>query len=337
MVKFDPSSIRLYLAPMEGVIDYRMRRLLTEIGGYDCAVTEFVRVTDKILPRPVFRRFCPELRHQGDACSRTASGVPVAVQLLGGDPTLMAGNAERADELGAHSIDINFGCPAKTVNRRDGGAAILVSPERVFNIVSAVRAAVSPDKAVTVKMRLGYDDKTLAMENVAAALDGGAARLAVHARTKAEGYKPPAHWPWITRIRERMPAAVPLVANGEMWTVEDWRACATETGCEHYMIGRGALARPDLGRQIAAAVKGEVYEPMSWREVVGIVEGIFNESAAEDHAKAEKYAMSRIKQWLRYLLIGYPEARVFFDRIKRITTIEAMQEALFLEKNNSLS
>jgi len=104
------------LAPMEGVIDSPMRRLLTDIGGYDRCVTEFVRVTDVLLPERVFFRICPEL---AEGC-RTASGTPIFVQLLGGQADALAVNAVRAAELGAAGIDLNFGCPAKTVNRSDG-------------------------------------------------------------------------------------------------------------------------------------------------------------------------------------------------------------------------
>ena len=105
--------MRLMLAPMEGVIDHTMRELLTSLGSVDRCVTEFVRVSDRLLPPRVFRRLCPELDRGGV----TAAGVPVYVQLLGGQPGVVADNAARAAELGAPGIDLNFGCPAKTVNR----------------------------------------------------------------------------------------------------------------------------------------------------------------------------------------------------------------------------
>ena len=107
--------MRLYLAPMEGVIDHTMRDLFTRQGGVDRCVTEFVRINNSLLPPRVFYRMCPELRSGG----KTPSGTPVHVQLLGGQPEPMADNAARAVELGAPGIDINFGCPAKTVNRSD--------------------------------------------------------------------------------------------------------------------------------------------------------------------------------------------------------------------------
>ena len=115
---------------MEGVIDHTMRQLLTEQGGYDRCVTEFVRVTNQLLPERVFLRYCQELASGG----KTKSGTPVYVQLLGGQPSVMAENGQRVAEMGAPGIDINFGCPAKMVNRNDGGSVILREPERVFAI-----------------------------------------------------------------------------------------------------------------------------------------------------------------------------------------------------------
>src|SRR5689334_16302498 len=111
----------LSLAPMEGVTDWLMRDLLTSLGGIDQCVTEFVRVTTQLHSKKVFYRWCPELL----SGSKTRAGVPVFIQLLGGQPCALATNASRAVELGAAGIDLNFGCPAKTVNRNDGGACLL--------------------------------------------------------------------------------------------------------------------------------------------------------------------------------------------------------------------
>src|SRR5690606_22617665 len=123
---FPSHSMKLFLAPMEGVVDHQVRALLTALGGLDGCVTEFVRVVNTALPKRVFRRYAPELEHQ----CRTPSGVPVKLQVLGGQPQPMAENALRAVSAGARAIDLNFGCPAKNVNRSDGGACLLRQPER---------------------------------------------------------------------------------------------------------------------------------------------------------------------------------------------------------------
>jgi tRNA-dihydrouridine synthase C len=138
---------------MEGVVDAVMREQLTAIGGYERCVTEFVRVSQTVLPKRVFFRYAPELRQGG----LTPSGTPVYLQLLGSDPELMAANAARAAALGAPGIDLNFGCPAKTVNRSQGGAVLLRSPQLIRSICEQVRDSVPEHTPVTAKIRLGYD------------------------------------------------------------------------------------------------------------------------------------------------------------------------------------
>ena len=133
--------MKIVLAPMEGVVDATMRDMLTRIGGIDQCVTEFVRVSDQLLPARVFHRLFPELLNGG----KTPAGVPVIVQLLGSDPQLMADNACRAAQLGAPGIDLNFGCPAKTVNKNRGGSILLNDPDEVFRIVQQVRKQVPSD------------------------------------------------------------------------------------------------------------------------------------------------------------------------------------------------
>ncbi len=251
--------MRLMLAPMEGVIDHVMRELLTSLGGIDRCVTEFVRVTDRLLPPRVFRRLCPEL----DSGGTTASGVPVYLQLLGGQAAVLADNAARAAELGAPGVDLNFGCPAKTVNRSDGGAILLREPQRVHAIVAAVRAAVPKHIPVTVKTRLGYEDRALFLDIVAGIEAAGATELTIHARTKRHGYRPPAYWDAIAEARELL--TLPIIANGEIWSIDDALRCRAVTGCDDLMLGRGVLCRPDLPRLIAAATaSGDSRESLHW-------------------------------------------------------------------------
>ena len=127
----------ILLAPMEGLLDFVLRDILTRVGGIDCCVSEFIRITDQLLPERVFTRVVPELRTGG----RTLAGVPVRAQLLGADPVCLAENAALLAALGPAGIDLNFGCPAKVVNRHGGGAALLDEPDTIAAIVSAVRRA----------------------------------------------------------------------------------------------------------------------------------------------------------------------------------------------------
>lgn len=299
----------IFLAPMEGVVDAHVRELLSAIGGIDHCVTEFVRVSDRVLPAKVFKRLSPELATGG----YTSNGTKVVLQILGSDPQVMAGNARKAALLGAPAIDINFGCPAKTVNRNRGGAVLLETPEDVHAIVAAVRNAVPVEIPVTAKMRLGYKDKTLALENASAIESAGAASLCVHARTKVEGYRPPAHWEWIARIRESV--QLPVVANGEIWTFDDYQRCRDISGCEDIMIGRGLIAQPDLAHQIKQRLAGEEVVPMSWPQVCQLL--IDYQDALAAHV-APRYVHGRIKQWLHMMRNSYAQIADLFPRVKQV-------------------
>ena len=139
---------------MEGLLDATLRDVITRVGGIDRCVSEFIRITHTLLPERAFVRVVPELLNGG----RTVAGVPVRPQLLGSDPVCLAENAQRLAGLNPPGIDLNFGCPAKTVNQSRGGAVLLDEPELVGRIVAAVRRAVPATIPVSAKMRLGYND-----------------------------------------------------------------------------------------------------------------------------------------------------------------------------------
>lgn len=318
--------MKLYLAPMEGLTDFHMRDVLTRIGGYDACVTEFIRVTDRLLPARTFLQACPELRLGG----RTRAGTPVHLQLLGSDAAVLADNAARAAELGAPSIDLNFGCPAKTVNRHRGGAVLLDEPETVHAIVAAVRRAVPGAIPVTAKMRLGVRDRSRMLDNARGIEAAGAAALVVHARTKEDGYRPPAHWEAIAEIRSAV--RLPLMANGEIWSVEEARRCQAASGCEDLMLGRGAVTLPALARQ----VRGEDFA-LPWSELL-VLQGDFLAAleAAGRHSDAERFgavwtergAIGRYKQWLAMLTRSWGEARSLFAAVKKLQTFVEVRQVL---------
>ena len=289
---------------MEGVVDHLMRDMLTRVGGFDLCVTEFVRIVDQKLPQKTFYRLCPEL-HEG---GKTPSGVPVRVQLLGQHPQWLAENALTAVELGSPGVDLNFGCPAKTVNKSKGGAVLLQYTELLHDIVKAVREAVPAHLPVTAKIRLGFEDKSLAIDNAVAIDEAGASELVVHARTKTEGYRPPAYWDWIKKIRAN--TRLPVIANGEIWSYEDAKRCQEMSGCNDVMIGRGALARPNLARHIR-----DNEAPMSWPELAQL---LIDYSGYEIYGDKGRYYPNRLKQWCGYLKRQYPQAEVLFDNIRRL-------------------
>lgn len=298
---------RIALAPMEGLVDAPLRDVLTRMGGVDWCVTEFVRVTSTLLPASYFKRFAPEWQNDW----KTSAGVPIKLQLLGSDPACLADNAARAAALGAPGIDLNFGCPAKGVNAHRGGAVLLQEPELLHAIVCAVRQAVPATIPVTAKMRLGYADTALVLDCARALDQGGAAEIVVHARTKVDGYTPPAYWPWIARIKEVVNAHV--VANGEIWTVEDYLRCRAESACVDVMLGRGLVARPDLALSIRKALAEEAGVAMAWAELLPWLD-YFAQSVA--NIIAPQAACGRLKQWLGYLRRNYPEAADVFQQVR---------------------
>ncbi len=304
---------RLLLAPMEGLLDFDLRETLTAVGGVERCVSEFIRVTDQRLPDRVFLRLMPELR-QG---SRTSAGTPVRAQLLGSEPAVMAANAAALAALGAEGIDLNFGCPAPTVNRHRGGAVLLDEPELVHHIVDAVRQAVPLHIPVSAKMRLGNRDALRMLEGAQAIAQAGANELVVHARTKLQGYRPPAYWDQIGLIREAL--TIPVIANGEVWTVEDARRCLSESGCDALMLGRGMVADPGLAR----AIRGEP-QP-SWAELLPLIEAFWRRIGLR---VAPRHQAGRLKQWLNLLRRRHPQAQGLWDVIRPLSEAAAVSAAL---------
>ncbi len=310
--------MRIILAPMEGVMDHSMRALLTGRGGIDRCVTEFVRVTDQTLPARVFYRYCPELLVGG----QTPTGTPVFVQLLGGKPTHMAANAARAEKLGAPGIDLNFGCPAKMVNRNDGGSVLLREPGRVAAVVGAVRDAVSGVTPVTAKIRLGFDDASLLEDIVCGIAAAGADELCIHARTKQDGYRPPAHWHSINSVRQLV--NIPIIVNGEIWSVQDALQAQQDSGCDDIMLGRGSLSCPDLAGLIKMQSQGRTAMPPNWLQVIELLQTFF----VTTERLYPRYVGNRIKQWLGYLRRQYHGAELLFQEVKRLQEPRAIKSAI---------
>jgi tRNA-dihydrouridine synthase C len=314
----------LVLAPMDGVTDALMRRLLTRVTPLSYCVTEFIRVSGSVPPAKTFLLDVPEL----ETGARTESGAPVQVQLLGGDPDLLAESALLACKLGATAIDLNFGCPAPTVNRHDGGATLLKFPERIEKIVSAVRSAVPKEFSVSAKLRLGWDDPRAILHNAERAVRGGAAWITIHGRTKMQGYTPPAYWGPIGEVRRSV--GVPVVANGEIWNGDELRRCQDETGCEHFMVGRGVLAEPGMVDECAKVLGIESSLPPvkicgdsgeAWFSLLSLVVEM---SIAE--GEAPRRTLSRMKQWLNY---AHHRGTVsWFHTVKRIEDVTLMLEAI---------
>lgn len=307
----------LALAPMDGVTDFLMRELISRHAPVSYCVTEFIRVSGEVPPHRTFLKDVPELK----AGSVTSNGTPVQLQLLGGHPGRLAEAALRAVELGATAIDLNFGCPAPTVNRHDGGATILRTPSRVEEIVRAVREALPPQVPVSAKLRLGWDDPKAIFENASRAERGGASWITIHGRTKFQGYTPPAYWEPIGEVRRN--SSVPVVANGEIWDVGDLKRCRDETGCEHFMVGRGVLADPGLLKTLAQELElpTSEFHLASIKDEPNVWAGLMQElvEMSVEARESERRTLSRMKQWLSY---SHKRGSVsWFDNVKRCDTV----------------
>ncbi len=315
-----PTTPAVILAPMEGLTDAPMRAVLSAVGGYTFCVSEFVRVSHTVLGASVFRKRVPEL-----LCSaRTPSGLPVQVQLLGGDPGRVAESAANAVAAGATAIDLNFGCPAATVNKHDGGASLLKDPPRVRAVVRAVRAAVPTDIPVSAKMRLGWDRTDTIFDTSAMAAEGGASWITIHARTRMQCYAPPVNWELIGWVRERL--RLPVVANGDIHSLADFRRCRDATGCIHFMLGRGAVADPGLAARVAVALSpsplvgvgfGVRGTEIDWPT---LLPQLIAHTPACDRTPAG--TLKRLKQWLR--VASACGTFTHFDRIKRTTSVDEL-------------
>ncbi len=318
----------LLLAPMEGLLDFVLRDILTRVGGVDRCVSEFIRVTNTQLPDRAFIRVIPELLNGG----RTFAGVPVRAQLLGSDPVCLAENAAALAALGPEGIDLNFGCPAKVVNRHGGGAALLEDPELVAKIVTAVRRAVPAHMPVSAKMRLGFNDDSRAVECALAIAGAGADELVVHARTKADAYRPPAYWHRIADIRAAV--SIPVVANGEIWTVQDAVRARELSGCHMLMLGRGMVTDPGLALAIkseerAVAMRGEglqnvpspPLEQVTWQALLPFIADFWHIVCSRLERRQQA---GRLKQWLNFLRKRYPEAEVAYMALRTVNDAAAI-------------
>lgn len=249
----------LLLAPMEDVSDPPFR-LLCKRYGADLLYTEFISsggLTYGAESSVQKLDFYEEER-------------PLAIQIFGGEVDQVREAATIVDQAGPDIIDINFGCPVKKVVCKDGGAGILRNLPKMQAITEAVLDAAN--RPVTVKTRLGWDDQSIRILDVARMLEeSGIAALAVHARTRSQMYRGDARWEWFRRIREEALTSIPLIGNGDASDPYSIKAMFDETGVDAVMIGRGAIGNPWIFRDARALLDtGEVPDPPEWEERVEV-------------------------------------------------------------------
>ena len=310
-VRIAPATV---LAPMAGVTDTVFRRFIREMGGCGLLMTEFTSADGVVRWREAtakrYLHFFEDER-------------PISSQLFGSHPESLAEAAKRIEAHGFDMVDLNLGCPAKKVVKCNGGSGLLRDLPAIRQIFEAVRKAVKIP--FTVKFRAGWSEDELVFRKLARmAEDCGLDAVAMHARTRQQGYSGQACWPWITELKSLV--KIPVIGNGDIRSPEDARAMVAETGCDAVMIGRAAASNPWIFRQIAEHTATGSYQLASREDRYQMIRRYFAMLVEEDHPGA----LGRMKQFaswfthgveggarLRKSIYDAREARQILDEVDR--------------------
>jgi len=310
---FSDGRFPLYLAPMAGVSDKIFRQLCKERGA-DVLVTEFVS------SEGVFRR---NSRTRGyldfDAMER-----PVGVQLFGGNAEHMAEAARQVVEwVQPDFIDLNFGCPVNKVVAKNGGSALLKDCPTLGKVAAAVVRAVAP-LPVTAKIRTGWDDKSINAVSVAQLLESlGIEALAVHGRTRAQGYSGEADWEMIAQVAASV--SIPVIGNGDLFSPADVARRRAEAGIAGAMIGRAAMSSPWIFSQTTHFLAtGELLPPPGPAEKWALIRR--HCELAVEECGFEDLAMRSMRGRLMAYSKGLPGSKQLREKFQHISTLEDVEE-----------
>ncbi len=300
------------LAPMSGVTDLPFRRLVKRFGA-GLVVSEMIASQAMIRANP--RTFT--------MASNCAEEAPMAVQLAGCDPALMAEAAKLNEGRGAALIDINFGCPVKKVVTGQAGSALMCDEKHAAKILSATVKAVS--LPVTLKMRTGWDDNSRNAPRLARiAEDCGIRMVSVHGRTRCQFYKGRADWDFIREVRDAV--SIPVVGNGDVTTVDEAADLLRRSGADGVMIGRGAYGRPWFPSHVAHYLRtGERLPEPGWAERLAVVLEHFD--AMLTHHGLER-GVRIARKHIGWYVKGVARAAPFRDAIFRVSEPDAVRDAL---------
>ena len=302
-VEIDPPLI---LSPMAGVTDVSFRRLLKRRGGIGLTVSEFISVEGLTRSNPKSKR---QMRFYEDER-------PFAVQIFGGQPERMRMAAEMAEEVGADLLDVNCGCPAPKVVKHGGGSGLLKDHPRLETILKEIKKAIKIP--MTVKIRAGFYDHTInAIETARLAEACGAEHIALHGRTKEQGYRGLANWDLVKQIKETV--EVPVSGSGDITSIQQAFDRFRETGCDGVLIGRGAMANPWIFRQIEDTIHGrEPFQPTLEDKRAALLE--YFEMLRED--MPQMAAIGRMKQLAGQFTRGLAGGALFRTAIYHSHSVE---------------
>jgi nifR3 family TIM-barrel protein len=283
-VRIGPATV---LAPMAGVTDTVFRRFIKNLGGCGLIMTEFTSADGVLRDQRVRGRYLHFYEDEH----------PISAQLFGSSPSVLADAARLVEDLGFDLVDLNLGCPAKKVVKCNGGSGLLRDLPLIRQIFEAVRAAVKIP--FTVKFRAGWnDDEIVSVELARLAESCGLGAVALHARTREQGYSGNARWEWIASVKQAV--KIPVIGNGDIRSPEDACAIVAQTGCDAVMIGRMAPANPWIFRQIEqyvsrAAAHGGANAPStsSGQALVRPAERSSAEKMYDEPTEADRYQMIR--------------------------------------------